>query len=75
MVGVDSFSPEQLKLLPLWYVAFLLSVTCHEAGHAWAAWIGGDSTLYGIFGVTSDCVTAKAGPWYIRPRKAGMSER
>lgn len=43
---MDSFSPEQLKLLPLWYVAFLLSVTCHEAGHAWAAWIGGDSTAY-----------------------------
>lgn len=31
---------------PLWYVAFLLSVTCHEAAHALAAKIGGDDTAY-----------------------------
>jgi Zn-dependent protease len=37
---------EQLLLLPLWYVVFLLSVTCHEAGHAWAARLGGDDTAY-----------------------------
>jgi len=28
----------------VWYVVFLLSTTCHEAAHAWAARIGGDST-------------------------------
>jgi len=39
-------SPEQLALLPLWYVVFLLSITCHEAAHAWAAQRGGDLTAY-----------------------------
>ncbi|HKQ61725.1 MAG TPA: site-2 protease family protein [Candidatus Polarisedimenticolaceae bacterium] len=38
--------PEQLRLLPLWYVVFLLSVTFHEAGHAFAAYRGGDRTAY-----------------------------
>jgi len=33
-------------LLPLWYVVFLLSITCHEAAHAWAAKKGGDPTAY-----------------------------
>ncbi len=33
-----------LALAPLWYVAFLLSLTCHEAAHAWAAQLGGDDT-------------------------------
>ena len=28
----------------VWYVVFLLSTTCHEAAHAWAAKLGGDST-------------------------------
>lgn len=28
----------------LWYVAFLLSLTCHEASHALAAYLGGDNT-------------------------------
>jgi len=37
---------EQLALLPLWYVAFLLSLTCHEAAHALAAKWGGDLTAY-----------------------------
>jgi len=37
---------ESLALLPLWYVVFLLSVTCHEAAHALAAHRGGDSTAY-----------------------------
>lgn len=35
-----------LALLPLWYAAFLLSLTCHEAAHAWAARRGGDDTAY-----------------------------
>ena len=30
----------------LWYVTFLLSVTLHEASHAWAAMRGGDRTAY-----------------------------
>ena len=32
--------------LVLWYVAFLLSTTLHEAAHAWAAMKGGDMTAY-----------------------------
>jgi Zn-dependent protease len=39
-------SQEHLILLPLWYVVFLLSITCHEAAHAFAAYRGGDSTAY-----------------------------
>jgi Zn-dependent protease len=37
---------ETLELLPLWYAVFLLSLTCHEAAHALAAWRGGDPTAY-----------------------------
>ena len=37
---------EQLVLLPLWYAMFLLSITCHEAAHAFAAYRGGDLTAY-----------------------------
>jgi Zn-dependent protease len=36
----------------LWFVAFLFSTTCHEAGHAWAAQLGGDKTAY-YFGQVS----------------------
>ena len=39
-------NPEQLTMLPLWYAVFLLSVTCHEAGHATVAYLGGDPTAY-----------------------------
>jgi Zn-dependent protease len=39
-------SAEQILLLPLWYVVFLLSLTCHEAAHALAARLGGDDTAY-----------------------------
>lgn len=35
-----------LAVLPIWYVVFLLSLTCHEAAHAWAARRGGDDTAY-----------------------------
>lgn len=28
----------------LWYAAFIVSVSVHEAAHAWAAWLGGDPT-------------------------------
>lgn len=38
--------PQHLLLLPLWYVVFLLSLTCHEAAHAFAAHRGGDDTAY-----------------------------
>jgi Zn-dependent protease len=30
----------------IWFVAFLLSTTVHEAMHAWVAWRGGDPTAY-----------------------------
>jgi len=40
-VGADT-----LPLLGLWYAVFLLSLTCHEAAHAFAAWQGGDPTAY-----------------------------
>jgi Zn-dependent protease len=33
-----------LATLPLWLAAFLLSLTCHEAAHALAGRLGGDST-------------------------------
>lgn len=36
----------QLAFGLLWFVAFLFSTTCHEAGHAWAARRGGDMTAY-----------------------------
>lgn len=36
--------PQLLALGGLWYVAFLLSLTCHEAAHAWVALRGGDDT-------------------------------
>lgn len=41
-----SLSPETLAMFPLWYVAFLFSLTCHEAAHALAAKWGGDPTAF-----------------------------
>jgi Zn-dependent protease len=38
--------PETLALALVWYVAFLLSLTCHEASHALAAKLGGDLTAF-----------------------------
>jgi len=38
--------PEQISLAPMWYVIFLLSLTCHEASHALAAKLGGDPTAF-----------------------------
>lgn len=35
-----------LAMMPLWYAAFLLSLTAHEAAHALAARLGGDDTAY-----------------------------
>jgi Zn-dependent protease len=37
---------QTLALFPVWYAAFLLSLTCHEAGHAVVARWGGDDTAY-----------------------------
>jgi Zn-dependent protease len=41
-----SLTRETLAELPLWFIAFLFSLTCHEAAHAWAALRGGDRTAY-----------------------------
>ncbi len=30
----------------VWFIAFVFSVTTHEAAHALAAWLGGDETAY-----------------------------
>lgn len=30
----------------IWFIVFLISVTMHEASHAWVAMIGGDKTAY-----------------------------
>jgi Zn-dependent protease len=30
----------------VWLIVFVISVTAHEAAHAWAAWRGGDDTAY-----------------------------
>jgi len=35
---------EQLAFGGLWYIVFLLSITVHEAAHAWVALKGGDPT-------------------------------
>ena len=43
---MELLTADQWIMLPLWYVAFLLAVTCHEAAHAWVAWLGGDPTAY-----------------------------
>lgn len=43
---MGEISPEKMALLPMWFAAFLLSLTCHEAAHAWAALRGGDRTAY-----------------------------
>jgi Zn-dependent protease len=39
-------SADFLALGLIWYVVFLLSMTCHEAGHAFAAKLGGDLTAF-----------------------------
>jgi Zn-dependent protease len=37
---------ETVAMGVMWYVAFLLSLTCHEASHAVAAKLGGDPTAF-----------------------------
>ena len=41
---MDPLNPQDLMMGFIWYVVFLFSTTCHEASHALAAKIGGDST-------------------------------
>src|SRR5437762_5789357 len=38
--------PDIMAMGVMWYVVFLLSLTCHEASHALAAKIGGDLTAF-----------------------------
>jgi Zn-dependent protease len=38
--------PDTLALFPMWFVVFLLSLTCHEAAHALVAKWGGDLTAF-----------------------------
>lgn len=39
-------SPETVVLVVVWYVVFLLAITCHEGAHAWVAKLGGDPTAF-----------------------------
>ena|ERR1700690_3955958 len=41
---MPDFSPQFLMIGLIYYIAFLFSTTCHEAAHALAAKLGGDST-------------------------------
>jgi len=41
---MPDLSPELLAFGFIWYIAFLFSITCHEAAHALVAKIGGDTT-------------------------------
>lgn len=43
-----------LAALPVWFVAFLFSTTCHEAAHGLVAKLGGDSTAHAGGQVTLD---------------------
>src|SRR5574337_1031158 len=38
--------PETIALGVVWYIVFLISTTCHEAAHAFAAKLGGDLTAF-----------------------------
>ena len=54
----------ELAMLPLWYVAFLFSLTCHEAAHALVALWGGDPTAYHAGQVTLNPVPhMRREPW------------
>ena len=43
-----------LGLALIWYGALLMSLTFHEAAHAWAALRGGDLTAYSLGQVSLD---------------------
>jgi Zn-dependent protease len=38
--------PPEFVVALIWYVVFVYSTVCHEAGHAWAAYRLGDDTAY-----------------------------
>ncbi|HEU4904854.1 MAG TPA: hypothetical protein VFT19_01910, partial [Solirubrobacterales bacterium] len=46
MDGISGEITSQIGVFGIWYVVFLLALTLHEAGHALAAWLGGDETAY-----------------------------
>ena len=43
---MPEITPDLLVLGAVWYVVFLLAITCHEGAHAWAAKLGGDMTAF-----------------------------
>ena len=43
-MDLPNLTPEFLALGGIWYLAFLFSTVCHEAAHAFAAKLGGDTT-------------------------------
>ena len=43
---MEMLTPHGLVLGVVWYVVFLLAITCHEGAHAWAAKLGGDPTAF-----------------------------
>ena len=43
---MPNLHPELIALGFIWFTVFLFSTTCHEAGHALAAKIGGDPTAF-----------------------------
>lgn len=43
---MQALDPQFLAFGLIWYLAFLVSITAHEAAHAWAGWKLGDSTAY-----------------------------
>src|SRR4029079_1870277 len=43
---MEHITPDFLVLGLGWYAVFLIAITCHEAAHAWAAKLLGDTTAY-----------------------------
>ncbi len=63
---MDFVTGMDLAGFALWFVAFLISATCHEAGHALVARLGGDETAYRAGQVTLN-------PWpHLRREPFGM---
>jgi len=49
-----TMTPDRIAEAPIWYIVFLLSITCHEAAHALAAKLGGDPTAFHEGQITLD---------------------
>lgn len=62
--GVFEVDPEIMRLMPVWFTATLLSMTAHEAAHAWVGGLGGDTTA-------EDQVTLDPTP-HVRREPIGM---